>query len=205
MDWRAYKKNLKAQSQLYQRRLRSLTASKSDRRILEAVIGTGDLPAGGWIRSSQQAYRRMASDSGQIEDDRAAGLGLISARVSFENVFQNRSIAISLILFASNADANLVLSNLAQRMSVRPFKARIVELTELSTSPVPELVDARVLEAVLSSESGRDQGRTVGRVVDTYLVTTSFSGEPSSWPWEQIVPIANLQAQRLQRWLAPSN
>jgi hypothetical protein len=205
MDWQAYKKDLKAQSRLYQRRLRSLKASRDDRRILEAVISTDDLPDGVWTRFKKQAYRRVATDPGQSEDVRAADLGLIAARVSFENVLENRSIGITLIPFASNADANAVLTKLAEKMSVRPFKAQMVHLEELSKPPVPELEGYRVLEAVYSSVSARDQGRIAGCVVDTHLVSMSFSGERDSWPWEQVAGIADLQRQKLRRWLAQSS
>jgi hypothetical protein len=84
-------------------------------------------------------------------------------------------------------------------MTVKPFKARIISIADLLESPVPELKDARLLEANFSSRQNR--GRTVGRALGNYLLTVSFTGHDESWSWPEIAVIANLQARKVREWL----
>jgi hypothetical protein len=175
------------------------------RRLFLALLSPEDIGQKGWkISCPDKAYRIGVASEKTDEIRRARALGLASVRRGLHNAKAKESVAISIIPYASSADAQTRLPFVSNKMKYRHKRNhRHREQVALGHIEVTGVVDASALEHHCVTEKEPLYNQVITGTVDRYLFQILLGGFGDAPDWEFVSTLAAKQAAKIVDVLLP--
>jgi hypothetical protein len=173
--------------------------------LFASLLSPEDIGQDGWdVPCPDKAYRLGVASEKSDEVKRARALGSVSVRRGLHNGITRESVVVSVIPYASSADAQTRLPSISDRMIYRHKRHHIHrEQVVHGHIDVIGVADAAALEHRCVTENERLYNQVISATVDRYLFQVLLGGYGESLGWEFVTLLASKQAAKMVDVLLP--
>jgi hypothetical protein len=178
--------------------------SKSSRQSSKLmVLERDEIPGGNWWLKRNRSWRVGMFSRSDPVSRRAFEAGTFVSMRIFERVRSKQNLLLEIIPTASIGDAELMLSDMENRLERRPSDARKVLGTRvIRNHEVPGVANAWVYERETRGNKGSIVGRYIAGNVRHVVFLVETMGFVEPWPWTEVNAVAALQKGKVERTLA---
>jgi hypothetical protein len=169
------------------------------------LLGAVDLPGEGWEVVEERTWPTGQLDPTSEKSRRALDAGGITAWRSLAQSGPKRSAWVEVVPYATAADARLSLRQVPHFfVGVAGAEETITGERAVDDQYLPGVADTWFYKKSTTGPAGEVCARYVGGTVGEVLFLTCMS-DREPWPWEDVVGVAGLQADRVRRSLVPTD
>jgi hypothetical protein len=181
--------------------LSQIGAKDARKRTRDELIEASDLPGEGWKTLGTTSRRIGVAGRRDELEIRARRAGCCIAARSFEQGSGLWGAQAHVSTYASVDDAELVVADMPARLRPNPrAEVRPTGGQEIGGIAVPGLERVSAYEDTSISAAGTGASRYIAGNIDEVVFIFGCGGRASALPWDQLISIAEVQADRIRRY-----
>lgn len=169
------------------------------------LLGPAEIGAPGWSIVEERVWPTGGLDSTSGKSKRALQAGCITVWRSMARADPTRSAWVEVVPYASAEDALVSLRQVPTFfVGTGPADEEIEWERTVDDLVVPGVADTWIFEKSTTAPSGKSHARYVGGTVHHTLFLVCLSDPVAARPWEEVVAVATMQADRIREALGVS-